>query len=80
MNIAAAYNVYDDITWLRLSYESIRDHVGATFFFVNEKPHSGSKSENSATCKLIDDICKEDRRAFKILGSWETEDKQRNFV
>ncbi|MFZ5906223.1 MAG: glycosyltransferase [Nitrospirota bacterium] len=75
---AAVYCVYDDVTWLTDSVESIYFAVDAIYFLVSDKPWYGEAFGNRKTVEYIKTLPDAMKKIRLIQGEWTNETDQRN--
>lgn len=76
--VAAVYCIYDDITWLTDSIESIYYIVDAIYFLIGEKPWHGESTDNLNTLECIKKFPDPAGKIHLICGTWTNETDQRN--
>jgi GT2 family glycosyltransferase/glycosyltransferase involved in cell wall biosynthesis/Flp pilus assembly protein TadD len=75
---AAVYCVYDDITWLTESMESIYYSVDALYFLISDRPWFGQSADNTNTLECIRKFPDPLNKISIIQGTWANETDQRN--
>jgi glycosyltransferase involved in cell wall biosynthesis len=77
-SFAAVYCVYDDITWLRDSLESIYYAVDAVYFLISDRPWYGDPADNTETLDRIKAFPDPHKKITVVQGTWRNETEQRN--
>ncbi len=75
---AAVYIVYDDITWLETSLESIYAECDAVYFLVSDRPWYGEPTDNRRTIDCIKNFPDAEGKIHIVHGSWKIEVDKRN--
>lgn len=81
MKMSAAYVVYDDTEYLKVSVESIYQQVHKIFFLLNTKPWNGKeRPEDRARAKAFLEVLVANYPKCEIVeGTWDREYEQRNY-
>ena len=81
MKMSAAYVVYDDIEYLKISVESIYEQVSKIFFLLNTKPWNGKeRPDDRAKAKFyLESLVKQYPKCEIVEGTWDREFEQRNY-
>lgn len=80
MKMSAAYVVYDDTEYLKVSVESIYESIDKIFFLFNTKPWNGKeRPDDRAKAKVfLEDLVQKYPKCEIIEGTWDREYEQRN--
>lgn len=75
---AAVYCVYDDISWLEDSLESVYFTVDTVYFLVSDRPWHGQPTGNAIAIERINTFPDPQHKIKIMQGKWTNETDQRN--